>query len=332
MATTNPATRPDPNILALLYSKLRGSGGSLAEFAPGAGGVDPNLGAALVALGYAPRHQDMSGRYMLPGERQGGPGGLDGQTFRGLDALHAMQRNASGGDRPNGAAIAPVGRVGPDRIEQWSAGGPPLPGGAQGPTRQLLPVNMNPTPADTRPGGGMAPYQPPVAQSPQSPSLPDYRRMFPSMFSPSNRDTYAQIAGMPNRPQAPMPTGEYPSGPQPTSRPPIPGFLARPQLGALEQGPSMSMLPPSPFPSQMTGQMPGASIGGGIARQEQLEQSVRDRITQHEIERNQNPGWLYDMGKALTPSYEKRKKPLKSPLDFFQPLLGQEKKAYPVKR
>lgn len=84
-------TQFDPNILALLAPHLR-SGGGLPQFAPGNSGIDPNLGALLIGAGFLPKHQNMQGQYMLPGQEQGG---LDHTTFPGLDALHSMQQGRS---------------------------------------------------------------------------------------------------------------------------------------------------------------------------------------------------------------------------------------------
>lgn len=107
----NPVSSVDPNILAMLYSRIQGPQG-MAEFAPGQSGVDPNLGAALVALGFLPRHQNTRGEYMLPGQSQGGSG-LDGQQFRGLDELHGMQREAGTSRYAN-----PTFAQGPARVSQ----------------------------------------------------------------------------------------------------------------------------------------------------------------------------------------------------------------------
>lgn len=84
-------------------------GGQQPKFAPGSG-MDDSLAAILVGSGMLPKRRDTRNQYMLPGQQQGGSG-LDGQTFQGLDALHAMQKGRS--DRYSRPTFSTPGKPAP---------------------------------------------------------------------------------------------------------------------------------------------------------------------------------------------------------------------------
>lgn len=107
----------DPNLAMILATQLQqriGMGGQmmLPQFTGGQG-LDPNLGAMLVANGQLPSRQNMQGQYMLP---NAGPprSALDNQQFSGLDSYWATQRNPGGQSRYSN----PTFNMGPARVAQ----------------------------------------------------------------------------------------------------------------------------------------------------------------------------------------------------------------------
>lgn len=107
----------DPKILAMMFPQLAPARGTIkgAQYA----GAKPvgqapsqseqqrqGMLAMLSSAGFIPKHYATDGRLLAPGEQQGGSG-LDGTTYRGLDALHAMQQGRS--DRYSSATFATPG-------------------------------------------------------------------------------------------------------------------------------------------------------------------------------------------------------------------------------
>ena len=218
-------TRLDPNLVALLMNRIQNRVGmngqqQMPQFT-GGGGMDPNLGALLVAGGQIPKRLDMQGRVMLPGAQQGGAGGLDGQTFEGLDNMPKARGIPGAAFAPDGGAF---GRV-------------------QEPTQQYAPVASDYEPARPgKPGGGMAPYVPPT--QPQAPAGPDYRAMYQPMAG--GADLYARLA---TQMRSAPPPQQLPTMPE--ARPGLPpagAGLSRPA-----QSPQLFPPPPSgPAPQMVT--------------------------------------------------------------------------------
>lgn len=147
------------SLLAMLAPMF---GGQVPKFAPGSG-IDDSLAGILVGSGMLPKRRDTRNQYMLPGQQQGGSG-LDGQTFHGLDALHAMQQGRS--DHYSRPTFSTPGRQAP-----------------------LLPApNLNPQFGDRQMqsqqmptfGGGSTPFQNPFSQQNTGGGLPSFNNQPPA--------------------------------------------------------------------------------------------------------------------------------------------------------
>ncbi len=80
---------------------MQGQNGGLPTFTSGTPGSDPRQAALSAALGMSgPIRKNMSGDVILPGTPGTGERSkLDSQTFGGLDAYHAMQRDGGAASR-----------------------------------------------------------------------------------------------------------------------------------------------------------------------------------------------------------------------------------------
>lgn len=304
----------DPNILALL-SKQLGGGNRLPQFAGGGSDIDPSLGAALVALGYLPRHQDTSGRYMMPGQQQGGSG-LDGQTFEGLNRLKQMQPQGggSGGGMPQGGYSTLPGDA------NWYPGAP-LPQGfdprhptviGRSPTIDITSGGRPMTPVTGLPGqvgDAYDPFKPPVVGTtqtmPYGPSVQEQNDMDRDrqMFQ-DNPDWFKQNMQRPGRvPPAPV----RPQAGPPSASPAIPPSLLPPPVTA-----PRTMQPPSPSQPYTApqGQMPDplrgvfdqarGPVGGAFGQEPQkLETPDYNRIPSAY---DSNPGndWMRSIAESIS--------------------------------
>ena len=113
---------------------VQGQNGGLPTFTSGVPGSDPRQAALSAALGMSgPIRKNMSGDVILPGTPGTGERSkLDTQTFGGLDAYHAMQRD--GGAQTRARYQTPT----------FDSGGP------MRPMIKEAPWSRNPTTFDTR--------------------------------------------------------------------------------------------------------------------------------------------------------------------------------------
>lgn len=88
-------------MLQFLRMFAQGQNGGLPTFTGGAPGADPRQAAVSTVLGMSgPIRKNMSGDIILPGTAGTGERSkLDTQSFGGLDAYHAMQRDGGAASR-----------------------------------------------------------------------------------------------------------------------------------------------------------------------------------------------------------------------------------------
>lgn len=88
-------------MLQFLRMFAQGQNGGLPTFTGGKPGVDPRQAAVSTVLGMSgPIRKNMSGDIILPGTTGTGERSkLDSQSFGGLDAYHAMQRDGGAASR-----------------------------------------------------------------------------------------------------------------------------------------------------------------------------------------------------------------------------------------
>lgn len=94
-------TKLSPQMLQFLRMFAQGQNGGLPTFTGGAPGADPRQAAVSTVLGMSgPIRKNMSGDIILPGTTGTGERSkLDSQSFSGLDAYHAMQRDGGAASR-----------------------------------------------------------------------------------------------------------------------------------------------------------------------------------------------------------------------------------------
>lgn len=112
-----------PQMQQFLRMFLQGQNGGLPTFTSGAPGSDQRQAALSAALGMSgPIRKNMSGDVILPGTPGTGERSkLDTQTYSGLDAYHAMQRDGGAASRAryqtptfdSGGALRPMVKEAP---------------------------------------------------------------------------------------------------------------------------------------------------------------------------------------------------------------------------